>query len=199
MRFGRFLKFERFGVSVCRCWCFDQASKKKKFERFLTFVMYDTILKKESTNKRVMILLGEFPFFIIVAILIPIIKLAIYLFDEKINGKKYAKYVEEISGELINNDKFIESLVKVVVKHNNIDDARDDIEYLPLLEKYAMEIDEKAMKNYDKNPSWKTWRTTLAANAPRKAQVFADTFIKEWKNTSTQNQMVQNVKSHLKR
>jgi len=146
-----------------------------------------------------MILYGEFPLFILLALLIPLIKLTIYLFDVKVNGKKYGKYVEEVSEKLKNNDEFIASLANVVVKYHNIDDAWDDIEYLPLLQKYVMEIDEKAMKEYDANPSWKTWKSAIPANAPRIAQIFTDIFIKAWKNPSSQNQMVQNVKSHLKK
>jgi hypothetical protein len=144
-----------------------------------------------------MILYGEFPLFILLALLIPLIKLTIYLFDVKVNGRKYGKYVEEISEKLKNNDEFIASLANVVVKYDNIDDAWDDIDYLPLLQKYVMEIDEKEMKDYKANPSWKTWKSTIPANAPRIAQIFTYIFIKALKNPSTQNQMVQNVKSKL--
>ncbi len=146
-----------------------------------------------------MILYGEFPLFILLALLIPLIKLAIHLYDVKVYGKKYREYVEEISEKLRNNDEFIASLANVVVKYDNIDDAWDDIEYLPLLQKYVSEIDEKALKVFRENPSWKTTDQWVAVNGPRIAQVFADTFIKAWKDPSTQNQMVQNVKSHLKK
>jgi hypothetical protein len=159
--------------------------------------MYDTIFKKKSTNNRFMILYGEFPLFILLAILIPLIKLAIHLYDVKKNGKEYARYVEEITDKLKNDEEFIESLAKVVAKHFNIDDTWDDIQEIPLLQKYANEIDEKALKVFRENPSWKTTGQWVAANGPRLAQVFADTFIKAWKNPSTQNQMVQNVKSKL--
>ena len=144
-----------------------------------------------------MILHGEFPLFILLALLIPLIKLTIYLFDVKVNGKKYGKYVEEISEKLRNNDEFIESLAKVVAKHFNIDDTWDDIQEIPLLQKYVSEIDEKALKVFRENPSWKTTDQWVAASGPRLAQVFADAFIKAWKNPSTQNQIVQNVKSKL--
>lgn len=143
------------------------------------------------------------PFVIILlANVIPIfLKLVINGIDRLALGDLYQESIIEMLEKLKNNEKFIESVSKIIANSPKVDlTTADKISKIPEVQKLAREREAKGIKDFEnpKNPlSGKTFRKSLIGRGTL-AYYFGETFVKAWNNPSMKNPAIDAIKNKIK-